>query len=53
MEFSDILLLINVLGAVLCWKWGMEAFDRGSKAFGYFGIVSSAWNAAAVAYHFF
>jgi hypothetical protein len=44
---ADILLILNVVFAVLCWKWANENFEKGLNSMGWIYIVASAWNAAS------
>jgi hypothetical protein len=43
----NILLILNVVFAVLCWKWAHENFEKGLNSMGWIYIVASAWNAAS------
>ena len=43
----NILLILNVVFAVLCWKWANENFEKGLNHMGWIYIVASSWNAAA------
>ena len=43
----NILLILNVVFAVLCWKWAHEHFEKGLNSMGWIYIVASAWNAAS------
>jgi len=47
-NMADILLILNVVFAVLCWKWSMECFeDENRKLIGGVYLIASAWNAAS------
>ena len=41
--------LINLMLAVLSWKWATDAFNNGHNGLGWFNIFASALNAAAFA----
>jgi hypothetical protein len=41
--------LVNLLLAVLSWKWANEAFQNGNTGAGWFNVFASALNAAAFA----
>ena len=45
---ADILLILNVVFAVLCWKWAMECFeDKNRQLVGWLYLIASAWNGAS------
>jgi len=46
-NMADILLILNVVFAVLCWKWANENFEKGLNSMGWIYIVASSWNAAS------
>ena len=41
--------LVNILFAILFWKFAIDAFEEENNALGWFNIVISAFNTAAVA----
>jgi len=44
----NILLILNVVFAVLGWKWSMECFeDENRQLIGWVYLIVSAWNAAS------
>jgi hypothetical protein len=45
---SELLTIVNLVCAYYCGKWAVAAFNRGSNTEGWFCVVGSAWNAAAL-----
>ena len=52
MDFENIMIILNILFAILFWKFAVEAFNDENDKLGWFDIFISALNTAVVANYF-
>ena len=48
MDFENIMIILNILFAILFWKFAVEAFNDENDKLGWFNIFISAFNTAVV-----
>ena len=49
MDFENVMIALNILFAILFWKFAVEAFNDENDKLGWFNIFISALNTAVVA----
>jgi hypothetical protein len=51
MDFEIVMIILNIIFAILFWKFAVEAFNNENDRLGWFDIFISALNTAVVANH--
>ena len=48
MDFENVMIALNILFAILFWKFAVDAFEEDKETLGWFNIFISAFNTAVV-----